>query len=67
MPKAKVRKSILNRFRITKNGKVIRRQGFRRHLKASKSAKQLRNLKKNLTMTGYYAKKLLKATGRKAI
>ncbi len=65
MNKTKVRKSISNRFKVTKNGKVMRRQGFRRHLKGSKSAKQLRNLKKTIELTGYYAKKVKKAIGRR--
>jgi ribosomal protein L35 len=63
MPKMKTRKSITSRLKITKNGKVMRRQSFRRHLKANKSAKRLRNLKKTIEMTGFYAKKIRKATG----
>ncbi len=65
MSKKKNRKSITNRFKITKHGKVLRRQGFRRHLKSSKSSKQLRNLKKVKVLKGYYAKKVLKAVGKK--
>jgi len=64
MPKLKTRKSLINRFRITKSGKVLRRQGFRRHLKANKSAKRLRNLKKTIELTGFYAKKVRKAMGK---
>ncbi len=43
----------------------MRRQGFRRHLKSSKSSKQLRNLKRVVELKGYYAKKILKAVGKK--
>lgn len=64
MPKQKTRKSITRRFRFTKNGKVIRRQAGLSHLKAGKSQKRLRNLKKTKTVTGFYAKKLRKAVGR---
>ena len=64
MPKIKSRNSITSRLKITKNGKVMRRQSFRRHLKAGKSAKRLRNLKKTIELKGYYAKKIHKATGR---
>jgi large subunit ribosomal protein L35 len=64
MPKFKSRKSILKRLKITKHGKVMRRQSFRRHLKASKSAKRLRNLKKTVEIKGFYAKKIRKATGK---
>ena len=60
----KSRKSLINRLKITKNGKIMRRQSFRRHLKAGKSAKRLRNLKKTIELKGYYAKKIHKATGR---
>ena len=63
MPKAKSRKSILNRVKITKRGKLLRRQSFRRHLKSSKSAKRLKNLRKVKQFKGYYAKKLRKALG----
>ena len=65
MSKAKVRKSITNRFKITKNGKVMRRKGFRRHLKASKTSKQLRNLKRVVELKGFYAKKIRKAVGKR--
>jgi len=63
MPKLKSRKSITTRLKITKNGKIMRRQSFRRHLKAGKSKKRLRNLKKVKELTGFYAKKIRKATG----
>lgn len=65
MNKRKVRKSITNRFKVTKTGKVMRRQAFRRHIKSSKSSKQLRNLKKVVELKGYYAKKVRKAVGKK--
>ena len=63
MGKLKTRKSITSRFRITKTGKVLRRQGFRRHLKANKSKKRLTNLKKVVELKGFYAKKIKKALG----
>ena len=44
----------------------MRRQGFRRHIKSSKSSKQLRRLKKVVELKGYYAKKVKKAVGKKA-
>jgi large subunit ribosomal protein L35 len=64
MPKMKTRKSLTNRFRITKTGKVLRRQAFARHLKAGKSKKHLRNLKKVIQLKGYYAKKIRRAMGK---
>lgn len=63
MPKQKTRKSITNRFKFTKNGKVLARHAFRRHLNANKSKKQLKNLRRVKEITGFFAKKLKKATG----
>lgn len=65
MNKRKVRKSITNRFKVTKNGKVMRRQSFRRHIKNSKTSKQLRRLKRVVELKGFYAKKVKKAVGKK--
>ncbi len=65
MPKRKVRKSITNRFKVTKTGKVLRRQAFRRHIKSTKTSKQLRNLKRVVELKGFYAKKVKKAVGKK--
>ncbi|MEK7188787.1 MAG: 50S ribosomal protein L35 [Patescibacteria group bacterium] len=59
----KTRKSVLRRFKITKNGTVLRTQAFRRHLKAGKSKKRLRKLKGLKELTGYYAKKIRKVLG----
>jgi len=64
MGKMKTRKSLIKRFRITKNGKILRRQSFRRHLKAGKSKKRLRNLKRTVELKGFYARKIHKATGK---
>jgi large subunit ribosomal protein L35 len=65
MNKVKTKKSLTNRLKITKNGKVLRRQSFRRHLKASKSSKQLRNLKRTINVTGYLARKVRKVVGNR--
>ena len=65
MPKMKTRKSITKRFRVTKTGKVMRRQAFRRHLNAKKSAKRKRRLARNVTVSGSFAKRLKKRLGVK--
>ncbi|MEK7470505.1 MAG: bL35 family ribosomal protein [Patescibacteria group bacterium] len=65
MPKQKSRKSLTNRIKVTKNGKLLRRQSFRRHLKAGKSHKRLSHLKRQVEVVGFYAKKLRKAMGVK--
>lgn len=64
MPKFKTRKSVARRFRVTKTGKVLRRQAFRRHLKAGKSKKRLRNLKRSKLIKGQYANRIRKALGK---
>lgn len=64
MPKQKTRKSITRRFRITKTGKVLRRQGFRRHLAVKKSSKHKRRLKRTVEMKKVYAKKIRKVMGK---
>jgi large subunit ribosomal protein L35 len=64
MPKQKTRKSLTRRFKITKSGKVLRRQGFRRHLNAKKSRKRKRRLKGKVLTNKSYAKKIKKALGK---
>jgi ribosomal protein L35 len=50
MPKQKTKKILTKRLRITKKGKVLRRQGFRRHLNVKKSSKKKRGLKRVISM-----------------
>ncbi len=64
MPKQKTRKSITKRFRITKSGKVLRRQGFRRHLNVKKSSKKKRRLKRVVETKKTYARKIRKVMGK---
>ncbi len=63
MPKLKIRKSITKRFKFTKNGKILRRQNFSRHLRVKKSKSKRRGQKRQVEVKGYFAKKLRKATG----
>jgi len=63
--KQKTRKSILKRFKITKKGKVLRRQGFSGHLNVKKSKKRKRRLKRTVEVKGRYAKKIKKRMGVK--
>jgi len=46
MPKLKTHKASLKRFRVTKNGKVVRVGAFTGHIKSSKTAKQKRRLRR---------------------
>ena len=64
MTKMKTRKSLTKRFKVTKNGKVLRTQGFRRHLNAKKSSKRKRRLKGTVVTRKVFAKKIRKALGK---
>lgn len=63
MPKVKTKKSLVRRIKVTKNGKLMRRHGFNRHLKASKKKSRIRDRKRPIEITGAYAKKLRQILG----
>lgn len=63
--KQKTKKILLKRFRITKKGKVLRKQGFKRHLNAKKSASRKRALGRVVELNPIFAKKVKKALGVK--
>lgn len=62
--KLKIKKSVKNRFEITKTGKVLRESSFHRHLRSNKSKKQLRRLKGKKLVTGRWARKVKKLLGK---
>jgi ribosomal protein L35 len=62
--KKKIKKSIRNRFEVTKNGKVLRMSSFNRHLRRKKSKKQLRRLKGKQPVLGRLAIKIRKLLGK---
>lgn len=62
--KVKTKKSLTKRFKITKKGKVLRRQGFRRHLNTGKSKKRKRRLKRVVETDKVHAKKIKKVLGK---
>jgi large subunit ribosomal protein L35 len=62
--KVKYRNLITKRIKVTKNGKVLRRRAFRRHLNAKKSKKRLANLKKMKRVNNTMAKRLKKYLGK---
>jgi large subunit ribosomal protein L35 len=64
MPKQKTKKSLTRRFRVTKSGKVLRRQGFKRHLNAKKSSSKKRGLSRTKEVAKPFAKKLKKRMGK---
>ena len=58
--KKKTRKSILKRFKITKNGKLLRRLTGTDHYRAKKSGKKVRAGRKWITVSESETKKIKK-------
>lgn len=54
--KAKTRKSILKRFKITKTGKILRRQAGQNHFRAKKPSKLIREKRKWVELSKEEAK-----------
>jgi large subunit ribosomal protein L35 len=64
MPKAKTKKAISKRFKITKNGKVLRRAPGQNHLRSKKSGKKIRKMRKWVEVSSPEAKKIKKVIKR---
>ena len=62
--KAKTRKSLVKRFKITKSGKVMRRAAGQDHLLSKKSSQKKRSLKKMVEMSPSEAKIIKKLLGK---
>ncbi|MEI8067787.1 MAG: bL35 family ribosomal protein [Candidatus Shapirobacteria bacterium] len=62
--KLKIKKSVSNRFEITRTGKVLRMSSFNRHLRRKKSKKQLRRLKGKQPVLGAIAIRVKKLLGK---
>jgi large subunit ribosomal protein L35 len=56
--KAKTRKSITKRFKITKTGKILRRPAGQNHLLSKKSSQKKRSLKKWVEVSPSEVKKI---------
>lgn len=56
----KTRKSVKKRFKITKNGKVLRRLSGQDHFRAKKSGKQIRQKRKWVEVSKPLAKRVKK-------
>ncbi|NLG24744.1 MAG: 50S ribosomal protein L35 [Clostridiales bacterium] len=46
MPKQKTHRGAAKRFKVTKSGKVLRSQAYKRHILTKKPTKRTRNLRK---------------------
>ncbi|MCX6725821.1 MAG: 50S ribosomal protein L35 [Candidatus Shapirobacteria bacterium] len=62
--KLKIRKSIIKRFRITKNGKVLFRGSHVKHLRRKKQKSQLRAQKVPGKVNGAMKRKIKKLLGK---
>lgn len=60
MPKQKSRKAVTKRFKLTKNGKVIRRHQMTGHFMCAKSSKRRRHLRRSAVVPGGIADNLAK-------
>jgi len=60
----KTRKSLSKRFKVTKNGKVMRRAVGQDHLLSKQSSNKRRGLRKMVKMSDSEAKKIRKLMGR---
>ncbi len=56
----KTRKSVKKRFKVTKNGKVLRRLSGQDHFRAKKSGKQIRQKRKWVEVSKPLAKRVKK-------
>ncbi len=63
MPKLKISKTVRDRFKVTGTGKIMRRKIGQRHLKATKSRRNIRRGKEPIQVTGVLEKKLKKLLG----
>jgi large subunit ribosomal protein L35 len=57
--KLKTKRAILKRYKITKTGKILRRQAFRGHILEKKSANRKRHLRKKALLSSQ-EKKLIR-------
>lgn len=60
----KIHHVALNRFKITKTGKVLRRTATMRHLRRRKTKKQIRRYKVLKRVKGKFATKIKRMLGR---
>lgn len=64
MPKLKIKRSVKRRFKVTKNGKVLRGSQMRSHLRSKKSKRAQRALKEPKQVQAKFAKKIKQLLGK---
>ena len=63
MPKLKPHKGCQKRFRVTKNGKVVKVSAFTGHIRAKKSGKRKRRLRRVTVVSPVEAKRIKRLLG----
>lgn len=63
MPKHKTHKGAAKRFKVTKSGKLLHRSITLRHLRSSKTKRQVRSLKQMKELTPVFEKKVKQMMG----
>jgi large subunit ribosomal protein L35 len=63
VPKLKTRKGLSKRIRVTRNGKLIRKHGWKSHLLEHKSAKRKRGFRSAQLVAPADAKQVRRALG----
>ena len=58
MGKPKIRKAVVKRFKITRNGKVLRRATGQNHFRAKKSGNKIRAMRRWVLVEGAEAKNI---------
>lgn len=61
MHKRKTHKGSIKRFRVSANGKLIRKRAGKRHLNSHKTGKHMRRLGETVVMTDKAAEKIVDA------
>ncbi len=64
MTKQKTKKGVVKRMKLTKSGKVKRRQSFTSHIMVRRSRKRKRQLRKALILPGKMGKNMARALGQ---
>jgi large subunit ribosomal protein L35 len=63
MPKMKTHKGAKKRFKVSANGKLLRKRAGKRHLNSGKSGRRKQRLRRTVAETGKVARKIIIAMG----
>ncbi len=60
MPKIKTNKSVVRKFKVNANGKILRKQAYKSHNTAKRSPKRVRQLRKVVGLSNGDARRVRK-------